>query len=103
VSNRLPTLLLSFIRRFGTVFASSLVTLSCVLLIAGCSRFRQEQREMVYVASARPVYLHDRVAPVSNRVCQVVNGQPLQVLEHGRRFLKVKTERTRLAGLKNTP
>jgi len=60
----------------------------------------KQQFDTVYV-SARQVYLHDRVGRSFIARGEVVNGQSLQVLEHSKRFLKVRRRRTRSAGLKS--
>lgn len=65
--------------------------LATAALCCACGRGRQRVLEINYV-SAPQVYLRDRVAAVYNKTGVVKNGDRVEVLDHERRFVRVRTD-----------
>jgi hypothetical protein len=85
-------------QRFILKFANRRLTFLLVLAalpwgLTGCSHFRIKPSENYVYVTAKQTFLRDRVAAVSNRTGTATNGEKLVVLDHARRFIKVRTPR----------
>jgi hypothetical protein len=64
--------------------------LSAILIFTACNRNRHRVLEVAYVSAPQAV-LRDQVAAIYNRVGNVKNGERVEVIEHEKRFSKVRT------------
>ena len=77
----------------NTFLKTSSVCLLAPLLLISCERGPSRQEEVLYVTAAPQASLRDRVAPVYSKTGSVRNGDRVVVLEHGKRWERVRNER----------
>ncbi len=68
----------------------TLALAALLLLAAGCNRKGRKVLEVNYVSAVQAT-LRDQVATIYNRVGTVKNGERVEVLEHEKRFSRVRT------------
>jgi SH3-like domain-containing protein len=78
------------VARYAVLGTRYFALLLLLLLLAGCNRHGHRVLEVNYV-SAPQATLRDQVATIYNRVGTVRNGERVDVLEHEKRFSKVRT------------
>jgi SH3-like domain-containing protein len=83
--------LLTSLPRSSTLRSSAVaVCLASTLFFAGCNRGRGRVLEIAYVSGVQAI-LRDHVAAVYEKTGVVKNGERVEVLDHDRRFVKVRT------------
>ena len=74
----------------GWRFPWLLLSLTLPLLLSGCGRGKGRVQEIAYVSVPQAI-LRDHVSAVFSKTGVVKNGDRVQVLEHERRFARVRT------------
>ncbi|MGA2236611.1 MAG: SH3 domain-containing protein [Terriglobales bacterium] len=83
--------LLTSLPRSSTLRSSAVaLCLASTLFFAGCNRGRGRVLEIAYVSGVQAI-LRDHVAAVYEKTGVVKNGERVEVLDHDRRFVKVRT------------
>ena len=81
-----------FVPSSGPVLAAFVLTSALgFAMLGGCASLRPKPPVQYVYVTAKETFLRDRLAAVTNRTGTVENGEKLEVLEHARRYFRVKT------------